>query len=202
MEEEMTTIIIPESPIAELQGRLNEIRNEISSITARRETLMITTCADLTASGIETRIVKRKASEYTKSLQVGDVVRLTYNLTLHKKDREIPVSMWPWDTSRSVGPRLTRGYFFIDSGPYEVLLIDGEEHLVAKLPQAQDMRDHTLAVGRLRTLARNEGMRLRMRDRDVTLVDPANTDAHVGTVETAFMWLMGLDPDDVNLTIV
>ena len=75
-----------------------------------------------------------------------------------------------------------------------MVLQDGSEQLITRVPDVDDVeRGHRRSVARLRSRARRDDLRVSVRDRDVSLIDPMGTIAHCGTLETAWLWIEGFD---------
>lgn len=126
--------------------------------------------------------------------RVGDVLHLTKS-PQQWSDGKVTIRCTLTAAERPVGPRLM-GYWqhlIIGLGPHVVDAVTGAVVIVRPLPQApeDEARNFRMAVRRLRTLARGELMRVRVRDREVDLIDPGNNVAFRGTVNGAFAWLCG-----------
>lgn len=192
----MAVTVAPISPDS-LRGRLEEIRAEVEDVLERRNNLFRTARAELIASGIDAEIVSVNAAP-------GDKVAV-YEEVWH----------WPdgrGDSTHTRASRLggrrdlwgpyqvTELVFAFERGVYDVIVVDGRDALVAKVPGLDDEPGHRRAVGRLRRLAKSEYMRVRVRDREITLLSPMNDIVHVGDVNTAYAWLCGIELADHTRT--
>lgn len=192
----MESIIQPSDIVAGTRERLDEIRASINDLVERRQNLMITTLAELAVCGINARIARethgRVPSIGTTGFLVERVVarhgRVEHELDIHPG--------YPAH-GRLPGPYTgtLEKQFFIDWGQHEVILVDDDKsYLVVPIltPEAEEV-GHRRSVGRLRNMAKTEGMSVRVRGLDVTLIDPFNNVAHEGDIITAFAWLHGID---------
>ena len=69
------------------------------------------------------------------------------------------------------------------------------EHIFVRVtePMAWDEVSHRKAASNLRARAARQGMRVRVRDREITLIDPMNTEILTGDVVEVSAWLLGID---------
>lgn len=174
--------------VSDVRSRLDEIQAGIAALVEQRQMLMTTTCAELAAAGIEAHVIRYR---YTAPVEAGDIgtVQESY---FFSNSQEFNFRLGEMDP-RERGPYFSGPGLVIERGRFKVLLVDGNEVLVARVPDdhADEEAAHKRAVSRLRTLAKSEGMRVRTRDREVDIIDPFNSTAHSGDVSSAFKWLMG-----------
>ncbi|WP_396935762.1 hypothetical protein [Mycolicibacterium sp.] len=120
-------------------------------------------------------------------------------LTPHVTGGESRVRAWHWmgDRHRLVLHHGLSRVVLVDEVPsprwsrtWDVLLV-GE-------PIADPEGDHRRSIGRLRSLARQDDLRVRVRDREVSLIDPFDTVVHAGDVVTAFAFLLNLDIENAE----
>ena len=186
--------------------RLDRIRADIDALVEARNTLMLTACAELVAAGVDAHIVTSQAHVNYKNVPhtVGTVGWFSTDYIhgahqdMRRDEFHIPKQGGEgWEP----GPRVfnSTDRLFVARGTYEVLLVDDDNKvLIAPSPNSHDLeRAHGHAVSRLRNHAKNELMRVKVRDREITLINPMNTIVHVGDVETAFMWLMGFNETEL-----
>jgi len=171
---------------ASLATKLNTIRAEVEELLQRRESLMLTTQAELIAAGIPSYVIRK-----SKSYDVGSLGYLVEGFNIGYIHSNEP-SMSTLHHPRNIGPYLNRGHLYTVHGIFEVLLIDGDKMLVAQTPDQGDTEaPHRKTLSRLRNLARTHDFRVSVRDREVTLIDPMNTHVHTGDALSAFKWIHG-----------
>lgn len=188
----MSNTIAPTTDITDLRAVLDGIRSDVHALLERRTHLMSTTCAELSAHGIEAHVITRRGR--TTSPSIGSQVRVVDEYVVYRTSQRRRLWLTERDKEIAVGPWWMGPSLLIEKGTYEVLLIDGDEYLVAKLPDVDDVeRGHRLAVGRLRTLARENDLRVRVRDRVISLLDPMGTVIHEGTIDSAYCFILDID---------
>jgi hypothetical protein len=79
-----------------------------------------------------------------------------------------------------------------------VLVVEDDLALAAKVPEVDEEAKVKRAIGRLRNRARTEHMRVQVRDRAITLISPMNDVVHEGDVNSAMLWLCGIDVTEVT----
>ncbi|WP_294981730.1 hypothetical protein [uncultured Microbacterium sp.] len=188
----MNNTIAPTTDITDLRAALNGIRIDVNALLEQRAHLMSTTCAELSAHGIESHVITHRGR--TSNPPVGTHVRVVDEYVVYCTSQSRRLWLTERDREIAVGPWWMGSSLLIEKGTYEILLIDGDEYLVAKLPDVDDVeRGHRLAVGRLRTLAREDDLRVRVRDRVISLLDPMGTVIHEGTIESAYCFILDID---------
>lgn len=194
----MTTTIIPDirshaAGIETVRAHLDTIRTEIADLNERRKNLLLTTHAELVAMGIEAHIIR-------------------YPYTHGKRDTtDQRVALWQdWQTARGRvwghlsegiaddprrGPEIAwRGGVRGVLGLYEVLVVDDDARLFARVPDDPfEESGHRNAVARVRRRAAEDDFRVKLRDRELTLLDPMGTTVHIGDVWSTMLWLEGID---------
>jgi hypothetical protein len=196
----MSQITLYDQDVERAREGLAVIQAEIESLVARRNELMSTAWAELVAAGVDAHVVPLKAFPYIKGRHNADaevLVRLLESWYVLPSGRYHDFDVYRVSAitrRRNVGPEATERGLTLDHGMHRVLLVDTDNVLIARVPGLEDdERSHRLAVGRLRTLARREQMRVRVRDLSVEIVDPMDTVVHTGTVLTAFAFLLGVE---------
>lgn len=192
----MSTIETTSATLDELTARFAQIRAEVNEVIERRNNLFVTTQAELIAAGIDAAIVPGHA------LSAGDVVMVWDQYTTLTDGRpgwHRVSATHRWSEYRLADDDRWGVYEYgcqahLCRGVYEVLVVDGAAALVAKAQGMDEEPGHKKAVGRLRRLARSENMRVSVRDRAVTLISPMNDVVHEGDVNSAALWLLGVDP--------
>jgi len=175
--------------------RLAAIRAEIEMLTSRRDSLMLTTQAELAASGIASFLIARSRRAVLPEVGQFGVVVETFFEFESRIERDVdfyPGTSTSSSDRRDAGPHMTSSGFLIDHGGFEVMLRDDRCLLVAQVDEARNTEAaHARAVSRLRNLAQPQSMRVRVRDREVSLITPMNDTVHLGDVISAFKWLTG-----------
>lgn len=181
--------------------KLAEIKTEITDLVQRREQLLVSALAELTAHGIEARAVDNaRWQDLLPAPKAGDRVHVIetyggytgYHRSIWREGRldERVADLW--------GPRVGIAYedrtsVIIHRGLHEILLVDDSDALLVRIgPESEEQ--HRRAVARLRTQARHDGIRVHVRDREVTLDDGMGNTLHTGDAESAFFWLFNIDP--------
>ncbi|WJL95874.1 hypothetical protein QSU92_01205 [Microbacterium sp. ET2] len=195
----MSETITPADVAAVAADKLATIKAEIADLVQRREALLSTTIAELTAHGIEARVA-RNAQRDLMPYKAGDMV--------HVVETHGPVAGFHWSiigphaTEKALrwGPRVGATWgnhcdVIVNRGQHEVLLVDSRDVLLVRT-RAETDQEYRRAVGRLRTQARHDGIRVHVRDREVALEDGMGNVLHTGDVETAFFWLFNIDPNE------
>lgn len=181
-----------------LRHHLEAIRERIDIAVRERDELLLTAQAQLIAIGIDAAVVPTSTwmtPGASVSLVNGYMSRGGRTPWLHTFSQP-----YEGHDPRYVGP-----FQFLDDevtvyrGRYEVLVVDSDYALLAKtFDDENEPAGHARAVGRLRRLAKQEHMRVRVRDRDVTVLSPMNDVVHEGDVVTAYLWLAGIDTNTVR----
>lgn len=192
------TIAHPSDIVTDTRNRFDEIRSSIDDLVERRKSLMLTTLAELIVCGINGRIA---TEDFGRVPAVGTTGFLIERVSARRGQVEHELEIHPGYPAhgRLPGPYTYTGSlkneFYIDWGQHEVILVDDDRsYLVVPLVDPEEEEDgHRRAVARLRNMARSEGMRVRVRGLEITLIDPFNNVAHEGDVVTAFAWLLGID---------
>lgn len=188
--------IAPTESLEFIKVQLNQIRNTVADLLKQRENLLLTTQAELIAAGIQAHVITRSARHNNYEVgELGFVVESFQIFSPTYTDHSVSFyrAQGMRSTLRAWGPRAHDTGLYIDHGVFEVILCDEDSVLVAKPDQDDDEDLYRRAVARLRTLARNEAMRVRTCDRQIEIVNPFNTVMHTGDVVSAFKWLMGIE---------
>lgn len=91
------------------------------------------------------------------------------------------------------------GAIIVHTGIYELVASQpigrSTEHVFVRVAEPFDLTEleHQRATQNVRARAKRQGMRIRVRDRDITLIDPMNTEVLTGGVVEVSAWLLGLD---------
>ncbi|MCR2784075.1 MULTISPECIES: hypothetical protein [unclassified Microbacterium] len=182
--------------VSSARSRLDDIRSPINDLVERRKNLMITTLAELIASGINARICH---ANYSRVPQVGATGFVVERVAAYPGRVEHDLSIRPGHPAHGRLPGPYSGtlanQFFIDWGQHEVILVDDDHSylVVPTLTPEDEEAGHWRAIGRLRNMAKSECMRVRVRGLDVALIDPFNNVVHEGDIVTAFAWMHGID---------
>lgn len=183
-----------------LRSALDGIRADINALVERRANLMTEAVAELTAHGIDTFVLHDRRRDDAPDL----------------RGRQFPLwQRWSISGNGRVNRRLSRGCPGDERrGPtidawgdvsgvltvVEVLVDDGDTILVARVPiDPHEESGHRRAVARVRRYAAEIGLRVKLRDRDVSLIDHTGEPVHVGDVWTAALWLAGIDPTEAEV---
>lgn len=189
----MYTTVAP--TIDELFTRFAKIRADVDEVIERRTNLFVTTQAELIAAGIDAAIVPNRKFDTGQMVTVWDEYS-RYGNGLPAMHRVTAARQWMEHLRENDDRWGAYDYgsdVYVCRGLYEVLVIDGKTVLVAEVQERDQEHGHKRAVGRLRRLARAEHMRVQVRDRAVTLISPMNDIVHEGDVNTAYLWLSGVD---------
>ena len=188
----MSNTIAP--TIDTVRDHLASIRSEIADLNERRKNLLLTTHAELVAMGIEAHIIR---SPYMrgKTDTTGERVALWQDWQGYANGRaSMYLSEGVADDPRR-GPEISwpggvRGVL----GLFEVLVTDDDARLFARVPDdPYEESGHRNAVARVRRRAAEDDFRVRLRDRELSLIDPMGTAVHVGDVWSTMLWLEGID---------
>ncbi|WP_020097408.1 hypothetical protein [Microbacterium sp. 11MF] len=174
---------------------LSQMRASIAEIVARRQNLMLTACAELSAAGVEARIVTARGRE---PFIAGEHGSLTITYDTFRGTTTARTSFNRTDARRDPGPFTGRSLFggsvlYDALGTWEVLLVDNDQLLIARVETGWEERAHRKAVARLRTLAKHDDLHVRARDLHVTLMDPMGNTVHEGTVTSAHAFILNID---------
>lgn len=181
------------------RAALGSVKARIAALQEERNSLMATAQAELIAAGVDAIVVSFHGMPdrpvIGAEMQVTERwwtppawLRVEHGYSAHTNGEG------------SLGPYACEFGIVNDLGAHVALLIDGDDVLFAPIPGANDEeRGHRLALGRLRTLARSEGLHVRARDLDIEVVDGVGTRLHNGTVLSAFAFILGVDLDPSNV---
>jgi hypothetical protein len=181
----------------DLTAEFEAIRAEVNDALERRRNLFVTTQAQLIASGIDAAIVPVYKTHTSRPSQaVGDIVIVQNSYEIRDNGRmRLSCHANPhWNEHHrrfnDFWGVYDRGNMVLwDRGLYEVLVVEDDLALEAKVKRA---------IGRLRNRARTEHMRVQVRDRAITLISPMNDVVHEGDVNSAMLWLCGIDVTEVT----
>lgn len=183
-----------------VRARFDAIRAEIDAAVQRREELFITAQAELIAAGIDCAVV----SDVYSKFEAGQRVILWDEC--HRRDNGSVFSQrsitLEWLEHRRedddrYGPYDYGWRTHISHGAYDIVTIEDRKALLVKVEQ-DDEAGHKRAVSRLRNRAKAEHLRVRARDQEVALISPMNDVVHEGDVNSAYLWLCGIDAAEVT----
>ncbi|WP_248240259.1 hypothetical protein [Microbacterium kunmingense] len=175
--------------------KLAEIKSEINDLVRRREQLLASALAELIAHQVPARVISMKG--WTGNASAGDRVYVLDAYDNVGPRLRTHTNLFSVDSAyrRNWGPEAYNLGVLVHRGLHEVLLVDGTDILAVAIEEVSDA-DHRRAVQRLRTAARYDGIRVHVRDREVTLDDGMGNTLHTGDVESAFHWLFNIDPNE------
>lgn len=194
----MSETITPTDVAAVAADKLASIKAEIADLVKRREELLATALAELVAHGIEARVVR--SARFARPIEAGDLVHIIetygpvagYHVSILGPNATEKAMRW--------GPRVGAGWgdhadVIVNRGQHEVLLADGRDLLLVRT-RTESEEEYRRAVGRLRTQARHDRIRVFVHDREVALEDGMGNTLHTGDVVSAFLWLFNIDPNE------
>lgn len=191
------TLPKPADVAGALLAELAHIGQQIESLQERRTKLVTGSAALLVEAGVEHYVVEQ--SKYSEAPAVGTrgVIWLEWWGHQHRVTRRfngLPVV----DDRRGPEASGCQSIIWGVVGVFEVVASDAESLLVVRVYDDEwEEVGHRKAVARLRNRARAGGMRVSVRDRTVSIVDPMGTVTHVGDVWSAWFWLEGVDYEEV-----
>lgn len=189
----------PDAAIVAAQARLDQITAEVAALFAARKGLLDSTVLELGARGVEAYRVDEL--RFRASTHVGDVVHVfeSFNrLENGRIMRRLAASRNAWSHQLPLSvsaytPRESSCAMHIGRGLAQVVLKDDRDILVAAIPGQDTEAGHRGSVSRLRNLARKDDLRVRVRDRDITLIDPLGNRVHEGDIISGFAFLLNID---------
>ena len=188
------------SDIDRARDGLATIRARIESLVEERAALVNTAQAELIAAGVDAITIATNSigamSVTGKAPEALFWVNEYWDVQRGLREGGHGYSIAPLEdaTRRGLGPEVYTLGLLNARGTYRILLADDDVILAARIPGADDdERGHRQSVARLRTVARRDDMRVRVRDLDISLIDPMDTIVHTGTVLTAFAFLLGVE---------
>ncbi|WP_251586841.1 hypothetical protein [Microbacterium hydrocarbonoxydans] len=198
----MNTMLSPADSIASIQDRFKAITQERIDLAEMRRQAFVQERDDWRASGNTCEIV----SQWPKQrLGRKNLVHVWESYSPHYKDgvmrRHVHYSpsYEGEEGEQRWGVYSTRDGVWIFMGVYVVVMADDDDALIVRAdkhypPTAAQV---SRAAARLRGLARREHMKVSIHDTTATLRSPMNDIVHEGTINSAFLWLCGIDIDIV-----
>ena len=199
----MNTMLSPADTITNIQERFKAITQERIDLAEMRRQAFIQERDDWRASGNTCEIVGQWAKQplrrkhlvhvwetyTTRSYMDGAMYRYVHYSPLYEGE----------EGDERWGVYSAGDGVWIHKGVYVVVMADDEAAVIVKLdkhhpPTAAQI---SRAAARLRGLARREHMRVSIHDTVATLRSPMNDIVHEGTINSAFLWLCGIDIDCV-----
>ncbi|MDQ1130237.1 hypothetical protein [Microbacterium sp. SORGH_AS_0888] len=188
----MNTVHLDIASVEEQIEALRRLREEIDELSTRQRLLATATISQLDDVGIDAHIVEpdgqvrvgdRTVLWRTWTRSASGVVRQDLRAGYAADDRRGPmVGYWAGSVTGALGL-------------YEYLVVDDNFCIVARvLDDPFEESGHRQAVARVRRQAAHEGFRCRLRDREVTLIDPMGNVVHAGDVWSATLWIEGIYP--------
>lgn len=173
------------------QAEAERSQREMKELRLRRQTVIQKTVERLRGYGVDARvarILERVTPMHGMLCEAWYFdARGTYRHSLEF------FSIDPSHQTRTIGARLHDGALLVWHGTYELLHRDGRAGIVVSTEGNDDEAAHRRNVAHLRRVARREGFRVSVADRDAALLDPMNTVLHTGTVLTALAFIAGVD---------
>lgn len=185
-----------------VREELDAITAKIADLTAQRAAFMTAMLAELTAHGIEAHVVPTKDVPKV-GRQVGAGLTLIeswisdntgavrHGKALTTFDQIGRRAGWSMMRLRSRGENRFGLYHIRRS--LTVVIADVDHLLIVKAPGSDDEEaSRRRSIAQLRSLARKDGLSIRVRDLEVSVLDPTGTVIHVGDVPAAYGFLLGV----------
>lgn len=167
------------------------IQREIMELYAHRQAI-IDNCVSALREGVG--LDAKVACAWKSKPPLQGIVTETFYFAEGQTYRHAFEYFAPHARSRSTGIRLIDGALTIYHGTHQLVAADGRKTIVVPLQGADGFEDgHRSTIRSLRTIARREGMRISVRDRDIALLDPMGTILHSGTAITTLAFIAGID---------
>lgn len=176
-----------------VRGELRELRAASRLIEQHHGALLADLSGRMTSVGIENYILPNRDAPRTAVGQVGPIFRRLY--AGHKYDDLTWIART--DEKRR-GPEFSswQGSVWGVIGLFEVIHVGPTHTLLARVENDPfEESGFRRALDRLRGRARHDQMRISVRDRQVSIVDPMGTVTHTGDIWSAACWLEGIDQD-------
>jgi hypothetical protein len=178
-----------------VSAALQTVHAELEALEERRQALLPAAAASLREQGLNAFAM---VDDRHHPFSIDDILVVQKYYGTFRGERDERCELFPDNDFQMWGPREGTSPFggpalYDVLGRAKVIYASGTEYVLVWLDHDNEQADHHRAVARLRTAARRENFRVQLREREVTLVNPTNHAAHIGSVTTAFGWLLGLE---------
>lgn len=182
--------------VALFDRRIRQLTRRATLMRRLADDALRACCAELRAAGVDAKLIELPAHwlghPEPQCLIVDAYERMESGRTYLRRRIH-----WVCPGPR-IGVERRDDLLIVRHGVHDVALTRG---LVAIVVPASDDTDQfrRASLPRLRRLAGQEELRVRVRDLEVTLLDPMGNELHTGDVLTSFAFILGIDLSDVEV---
>lgn len=198
----VNTMLSPADSLASIRDRFTAITQEQERLDLERRRLLVAERDAWRADGIDAHIVPQPARGTKLARRhLVDMREVLTGGNEWKRDVRYTPIYDGQEPDQTWGPYARLPYYlWIHRGTYVCVLADDESAIIVSAAKTRPASGNQVAraASRLRSLARREHMRASIHDTHATLTSPMNDVVHEGDINSAFLWLCGLDANTIE----
>jgi hypothetical protein len=202
----MNTTLSASESLASIREQFTAITQEHERLESERRGILVAERNQWRADGVDAHIVSQPASgrklERRHLVSMLEIIADSWRRGEWKRDVAYTKIYAGEDPAQKWGPYASAtGYcFWLHKGAYVCVLADDESAVIVDATKFHPISAEQIsrAVSRLRSLAQREHMRVSVHDTAVTIKSPMNDVVHEGDINSAYLWLCGLDQEAIE----